>query len=310
MKSMKAKKPRIGFIGQGFIGKNYADDFERRGYEVIRYSLEEPYVGNKEKIKDCRITFVAVPTPSTPDGFSDAIVRSALGCVGVGNIAVVKSTILPGTTLSFQKENPTITVLYSPEFLSESTAAYDAAHPFSNIVGTCDDSPQQLLAAQEVLSVLPQAPYATIMTSTQAEIVKYTHNLSGYTQIVLFNLMYDLAQSKGVEWDSIREALKNDPHIANTYSNPIHKSGRGAGGHCFIKDMAALRRLYERDIPGDANGVKVLRAMEAKNIDLLTDSKKDLDLLNGVYGESPKIQILAVFDMWKVILYRGTIRTS
>ena len=42
----------VGFIGQGYIGKNYADDFERRGYEVVRYSLEEPHLNNKEKIKE------------------------------------------------------------------------------------------------------------------------------------------------------------------------------------------------------------------------------------------------------------------
>ncbi len=29
---------KIGFIGQGWIGKNYADDFEHRGYRVVRYS--------------------------------------------------------------------------------------------------------------------------------------------------------------------------------------------------------------------------------------------------------------------------------
>ena len=27
---------KIGFIGQGWIGQNYADDFERRGFEVVR----------------------------------------------------------------------------------------------------------------------------------------------------------------------------------------------------------------------------------------------------------------------------------
>ena len=44
---------KIGFIGQGWIGKNYADNFEARGYEVVRYSLEPEYAGNQEKIKDC-----------------------------------------------------------------------------------------------------------------------------------------------------------------------------------------------------------------------------------------------------------------
>ncbi|MEY3784652.1 MAG: hypothetical protein RLZZ230_974, partial [Candidatus Parcubacteria bacterium] len=51
---------KIGFIGQGFIGKSYADDFENRGFEVVRYALEELYINNKELIKDCDIVFVAV----------------------------------------------------------------------------------------------------------------------------------------------------------------------------------------------------------------------------------------------------------
>ena len=77
-------KPRIGFIGQGWIGKNYADDFERRGYHTVRYALEPQYVGNKEKIKDCDIVFIAVPTPTTPAGFDSSIVEGALSLVGAG----------------------------------------------------------------------------------------------------------------------------------------------------------------------------------------------------------------------------------
>jgi len=32
------EKQKIGFIGQGWIGKNYADNFEERGFTVIRYA--------------------------------------------------------------------------------------------------------------------------------------------------------------------------------------------------------------------------------------------------------------------------------
>src|SRR3989338_6825777 len=87
-------KPLIGFIGQGWIGKNYANDFEKRGLKTVRYALEVPYAQNKEKIKECGIVFVAVPTPTTPKGFDASIVESALGLVGKGKIAVLKSTIL------------------------------------------------------------------------------------------------------------------------------------------------------------------------------------------------------------------------
>ncbi|MDP2594119.1 MAG: hypothetical protein Q8P36_02170 [bacterium] len=284
-----AGKPRIGFIGQGFIGKNYADDFEARGYETVRYALEEPYRANKEKIKDCDIVFIGVPTPTFPaEGstkFDDSIVRGAVSLVGPGKIAVIKSTILPGTTADIQKQYPDRTVLYSPEFLSEATAAHDAAHPFSNIVGMAIEDELHREAAERVHAILPTAPFSLICTSTEAEFIKYAHNGSGYVQIVFFNLLYDLAKKLGANWIPVEKALAADVYICNRYAKPVHKSGRGAGGHCFIKDFAALRGLYEQ-AAGDAAGVAAFAAIEEKNIQLLKASGKDHDLLEGVYGTS------------------------
>src|SRR3989344_3146305 len=131
----KKNKALIGFVGQGYVGKNYADDVEGRGYSVVRYSLEEPYIANKELIRDCDVVFVAVPTPSTPKGFDASIVDGALSLVGKGKIAVIKSTLVPGMTRRLQKKHPGIVVMFCPEFLSVATAAYDVANPFLNVVG-------------------------------------------------------------------------------------------------------------------------------------------------------------------------------
>ncbi len=278
-------KPLIGFIGQGYIGKNYADDFERRGYETVRYALEEPYRANKEKIKDCDYVFIAVPTPTTPEGFSAHIVKDAIGLVGKGKTAVIKSTIVPGTTKKFQEDYPDRTVVYSPEFLSEATAAHDAAHPYMNVVGLTKDTAEQKAKAAEIHAILPEAPFSHTCTSTEAEIVKYSHNGAAYTQIIFFNLMYELAKQKGCDWEAIQQALEHDPWIPSRYARPVHKSGRGAGGHCFIKDIAAIRREYEKHF-ANSSGVAVFDAMEKKNIDLLRSSDKDLDLLSDVYGTS------------------------
>ena len=115
MNMKKTKNPKIGFIGQGWIGKNYADNFEERGYDVIRYANEEPYCKNKNKIAKCDIVFIAVPTPTTPDGFSDAILQKVLPLVGKGKIAVIKSTVIPGTTSQLQQKFPDILIVHSPE---------------------------------------------------------------------------------------------------------------------------------------------------------------------------------------------------
>ena len=281
---MASKKPLVGFVGQGWIGKAYADNFEDRGYEVVRYSLEKPWVKNKHLIKECDVVFIAVWTPTTPEGFDVSVVESVLPLVGNGKIAVIKSTILPGTTEILQKKFPHCTLLYGPEFLSIASHVHDAAHPFVNLIGMPMTDAKHYRAAELVMKMLPRAPYSDICKSAEAEIFKYTHNASGYAQVILFNIMYELAQKFSANWDVVNRAIQADPLISKRYSNPVHKSGRGAGGGCFIKDVAALRRHVKKSLPGDKLSLKVLEAMEAKNIELLTSTNKDLDLLQGVYG--------------------------
>ncbi len=299
----------IGFIGQGWIGKNYADDFEKRGYNTVRYALEEPYINNKEKIKECDIVFIAVPTPSTPDGFEYSIVSDAVRLVGKGKVAIIKSTILPGTTETIQKENPDVFVMHSPEFLTEATAARDAANPFRNIIGIPEDNEEYTKKAQEVMEVLPKAPYSLICNVREAELIKYGGNNWFYFKVIFINMLYDLASKFGCKWENVRDAMVADPRIGTSHLNPVHnsgelggqavdkrlpfgelhvepvhKSGRGAGGHCFIKDFAAFSEMYEREV-GDKFGLEILKSMRDKNIELLVNSEKDLDLLKGVYGE-------------------------
>jgi len=276
----------IGFIGQGWIGKNYADDFGKRGYDVIRYSLEEPYKKNEDKIRECRIVFVAVPTPTRPDGFDDSILRSVMNHIGDGASVVIKSTMLPGTTESIQKEHPHLFIKHSPEFLTRSTAAHDTAFPTRNIVGIPIDNEEYRRRAQEVLDVLPKADYETICTAREAELVKYGRNCFFYFKNMFFNMYHDLVVSENCDWQKVHEAVMADPDINEKHhTEPIHDGGRGAGGDCLIKDFEAFIRKYEENID-DAVGLTALKGLRDKNIQLLRDTKKDLDLLKMVYGDS------------------------
>lgn len=274
---------KIGFIGQGWIGSNYADDFEARGYETVRYGLEEQYVDNKDLIQGCDIVLIAVPTPTTPTGFDDSIVREAIGLVGKGKVAVVKSTIVPGTTASLQEQYPDVLVMHSPEFLREASAAYDAAHPDRNIIGIPKETPEYHKAAEKVLAVLPDAPYHKIMSALEAEMVKYVGNCFLYAKVVFMNVLYDMVTSKGADWETVRVAMAKDPRIGESHTNPVHDGGRGAGGHCFIKDFEAFREFYKA--AERKKGDELLQAFVAYNSELLIASGKNADLLAGVYGE-------------------------
>ncbi len=276
-------KETIGFIGQGWIGKHYADDFENRGYEVVRYALEAPYDENKERISDCTLTFIAVPTPTTLEGFDVSIVRSVFGIIGKGNVAIIKSTMLPGSTARLQAEFPDIVVFHSPEFLVEKTAAYDAANPKRNIVGIPNDTEEYRALAERVLSVLPKAPFCAVMSSVEAELVKYAGNSFLYTKVLFMNMLYDLVTEQGGDWQTVRDALVHDPRIGESHTMPVHDSGRGAGGHCFIKDFEALRQHY-KEVVGADEAYAMLSAQVTYNNYLLRSTEKDLDLLEGVYG--------------------------
>ena len=277
-------KPLVGFIGQGFVGKAYADEFEKRGFKTVRYALEEPYRNNKEKIRECDIVFIAVPTPTTEKGFDDSIIRGAVKLVGKSKTVVIKSTILPGTTASIQKENPDIFVFHSPEFLTEVTALFDAGHPTRNILGVPTLFKVAKTKATEVMAILPKAPFELITGAEEAELIKYGGNCWFYFKVIFVNMLYDLAAEKNIDWAVVRDAMSADPRIGRSHLDPIHKSGRGAGGHCFIKDFAAFAEMY-RDAVGDTAGRAVLESLQDKNIDLLLKSGKDLELLTGVYGE-------------------------
>jgi len=282
-------KKLIGFIGQGWIGKNYANDFEERGYEVVRYGLEEQYRDNRERIADCDIVFIAVPTPTTPTGFDYSIVKEALTNIGEGKIAVIKSTILPGTTEGLQSEFPNVFVFHSPEFLTEKNAAYDAAHPTRNIIGIPEYNDELRLVAEEVLAVLPDAPLKLICKAREAEIVKYGANVFLYLKIIYANILYDFTKSLDCEWEPVHQAITADPRIGAAHMNPVHETlgvlGRGAGGHCFLKDFAAFRQLYTEVAGDDVLGLNVLESIESKNLSLLIGSGKDIDVLKGVYGD-------------------------
>lgn len=277
------KDLKIGFIGQGFIGKNYADDFEKRGYDIVRYDIDQ-YADNKEKIKDCDITLIAVPTPSTPHGFDDSIIEKVLPLIGKGKVAVIKSTIKVGTARKMQEKFPDIIVMHSPEFLTEKTAAHDAQHPDRNIVGIIDPENKELYKQAElVLSVLAPAPYSLITKVENAEMIKYGGNCWFYVKVIFMNILYDLAQKYDIDYDVVKEGMMHDLRIGPTHLQVVHQGGRGAGGHCFIKDFEAfIEMTKEFDLP---EHLEILEKIRDLNLDYLRSSGKNLDLIKGVYGK-------------------------
>lgn len=282
---MDTKSITIGVIGQGYVGKNYADNFEDRGFVVVRYSLDPVHAANKSKIPQADLVIIAVPTPTKNGAFDDSLVRDALSGLRKGQIVVIKSTIQKGTTDKLQQDHMHLVLMHVPEFLREAYAREDVDFPSRNIIGLGADTPAHHEAAKLVEEIFPKAKHTMKVPAVDAEFIKYTHNTMGVMMIVYTNLLYDLAREHGVEWESVKDAILHNPWFPEKYLDPIHKDGRGAGGSCFIKDFAALVESYQARLPDDKEGIELLQAIAKKNNRLLRDTGKSIPILNEVYGD-------------------------
>ncbi len=280
---------KVGFIGQGFIGGNMAKDFEKRGYSIVRYDLDK-FSHNKELIKTCDYVFIAVPTPTTPKGFNCDIIFNVINLVGEGKTAIIKSTIKVGTTDELQKIHTDKFIMHSPEFLTEKNAENDTIYPERNVIGYTEKSKEK---ADEVLEILPKARFNFKIKAKEAELVKYMGNNLLMAKVLFANIFYNIAEENGADYNKIANVVGHDSRIGLSHLKIKHQSGidggvgRGAGGHCFIKDMATLVEMAsECDMKKKENklGLEILKKYVEFNNYLLIISEKDLDLLKGVYN--------------------------
>jgi len=285
---MNIKEQYIGFIGQGFIGGNLANNFESRGFKnLVRYSLESKYIGNKSKLSKCWVIFLAVPTPTENEKFNDKILWKAMKNTYPGQVVVIKSTVPPDIIRDIQYEFDSRIIVLCPEFLSEDTAVEDTDKPERNIFGVRDPLDDYLIGkVADLKIVMPEALNNYICSYEEASLAKYAGNCFFYVKNMFFNIIKDLSDSYGCDWEVLHNMIMGDKRIHPIHTNPIDKGGRGAAGHCLIKDFVSLRNMVDDKLEGDIPAGKIFRSNESKNKELLKSTNKDINLLQGVYGDN------------------------
>ena len=144
---MKNKKENLGVIGQGFVGSAVTEGMKSH-FNVLAFDKDPEKFSNVSGafniVEETDTTFLCVPTPMKLSGECDlSIVRKALdeisGCVKALNkkdyIVVIKSTVPPGTTVTLNKEYPSLDIVFNPEFLTEANAINDYLNQNRIIVG-------------------------------------------------------------------------------------------------------------------------------------------------------------------------------
>jgi UDPglucose 6-dehydrogenase len=277
---------QIAVIGVGYVGLVTAAGLAESGNKVLGYDIDEGKIRRLrngeapiyepgldrllarnlqekrlsfttdlgEAVRPAELIFLALPTPSTPEGEADlSYVFSAAEAIArvlaeapptdgqaVPKIVISKSTVPVGTARRlqafFEERVPgRIQVASNPEFLREGYAVEDFLKPDRVVIGAQDPIVAEKLR-QLYLPYTRQGNPIYIMDWESAELTKYAANAFLAMRISFMNELARLCEKVGANIDLVRLGVGADARIGRRYLF----AGVGYGGSCFPKDTRAL----------------------------------------------------------------------
>ena len=282
------KNSTVCVVGLGYVGLTTAACFASKRIHVLGIDVDEGKVGKirqgepvfKEKdlaplldrglrsgflevqagfsgVREGDITFVAVGTPSSPDGSIDTTyaevaareVGRALRSTKRFHAVVIKSTVVPGTTN--RKLRPIIETEakmkagegfglgVNPEFLFEGSAVRDMMNPEALVLGTSDKRTMEMLVAL-YRRFYRRLPRSILTTPENAELIKYAVNSFRAVQVSYVNFLANICTR--IEGGEIGEVVKGLRQVARMDKRYLG-AGLGFGGSCLPKDSRALEAM-------------------------------------------------------------------
>ncbi len=268
---------KVSVIGTGYVGLVAAAGFAEHGNDVICADIDENKIArlrkgeipifepgldvlvqrnteagrlrfttdNGEAARHGEVIFLAVGTPSAPDGSANLsylfeAARDIAKQLDHDVVVVDKSTVPVGTAerigrIMSELTKHGVVVASNPEFLKEGTAVDDFLYPDRVVIGTDDENARELLS-RLYRPFLRQSDRIVFMDARSAEVTKYACNAYLATRVSFINDIANLCDLVGADVERVRTGMGTDPRIGNKFLYP----GVGYGGSCFPKDTRAL----------------------------------------------------------------------
>ncbi len=274
---------RVGVIGYGIVGKAIRHVFSPFADEITIHDKYKDHSTLEETVERSNFLFLCVPTPFDFSrgcidlGAMDQVVEDVAELASEGQICVIKSTVVPGTTKTYQERHPKLNMAMVPEFLREATYLQDAENPDRVILGACDEEVASKLRDLYRMR-FPYTPIFSVSPS-EAELLKYMSNCYLATKVMFGNLFYEYAEEIDGDYEHMKEALTADERITDDHLTVTDE--RGFGGKCFPKDLNALVG-WARAQGLDA---RLLEEVWDKNLEVRQD--RDWEEIPGASTEGP-----------------------
>ncbi len=206
----------------------------------------------KYGVGNSQIIFLAVGTPSQPDGSADisavlAVAGEIAQIMTDYRIVVTKSTVPVGThkkvaEVMKAKTSKQFDYVSNPEFLKEGSAVDDFMSPDRIIIGADKQSVRETMK-QLYGPFMRKGNRIIFMDPMSAEMTKYASNVMLATRISFMNEIAGLCEKVGADVESVRQGIGSDSRIGRAFLFP----GVGYGGSCFPKDIRALIYTGEQE---------------------------------------------------------------
>ena len=262
---------KISIIGSGFVGTALGKGLIELGNEVIFYDVIDKDLPNftftkdiNHAIKNSNISFICVPTPTTPEGIDLSYIKEAAKNIGKAlankegyHLVVVKSTVVSGTTedvvipilekYSGKKAGSEIGACMNPEFLTEISGSWSEAEEGTKkdfftedriVIGEYDKKSGNIL--EELYKPLNKPIFRTDLKT--AELIKYASNCMLATKISYWNEIFLICKELGIDSQGVANIVGLDPRIGKY--GTVH--GKAFGGKCLPKDLKAFVSFAEK----------------------------------------------------------------
>lgn len=253
---------KTAIIGYGYLGKAYHKVFPEAVIydEPNKLFIEAPNLvwsidgvsieldEARQKINECDIALVAVPTDLAEDGELDmSIVEDVVSWLETDTI-LIKSALQPGTVDRLVAETGK-NIAVSVELIGEGTY-YQPPHKYPDprnpkihqmiVVG--GKEPARSIAAELLWSQMSPDIRIHLVSALEAEITKMAENTYGAIKVTWANVLRDVCDDYGVNFIKVHQAWSEDGRVDPMHTRSV-SFNRGWNSKCYNKDVRAFAKV-------------------------------------------------------------------